>query len=584
MKEGRYEYLEKIGEGGMATVYRGIQKSLDRPVAIKVLSKQLSTHPSVRKRFQRESLIVARLNHPNIIHVIDKGTTSKGRPVFVMEYVEGKNLADLINENTLTFNRKIDLMVQICKGLAYAHKAGIIHRDIKPANVIIDDEGNARLLDFGIATFFEDEKGRSSETNLILGTEGYMAPEQKISAHHTTEQSDIYSLGVMMYKLFTGRMPAVGCQPPANYEPKLAGTLNDLVLECLAENPSDRPASVEDVKNRLLLTHRGKHLGSAQMARADEGLSDIKQKFSLLDVIKETKHGSVFLFEDRRGHSLLVIKKKNNSFAGYKEAKILSQLKHKNIINIYGASKKESVFIIVMEYVSGGALQDRMLDRFSVEEFGLLARQMSEGLAFAHRNRVIHGNLRPSNILLTSNLQVKLTDFALDEHYVDGEARHNWYRLKGEEVSEMSDIFSLGAIFHHMLIGVPPEYKDGRLIRGKTFLDLPQILQQLITRMLEPMADRRPQSMDAVLSEIIGFTGDAPARVALNDDDERTQIRDRSHQPAAKEKASSVTWLHLLLGFLIVASFAFNILFVMGGDELVKATLASWLDKLGIFH
>lgn len=90
--------------------------------------------------------------------------------------------------------------------------------------------------------------------------------------------------------------------------------------------------------------------------------------------------------------------------------------------------------------------------------------------------------------------------------------------------------------------------------------------------------------MDAVLSEIIGFTGDAPARVALNDDDERTQIRDRSHQPAAKEKASGVTWLHLLLGFLIVASFAFNILFVMGGDELVKATLASWLDKLGMFH
>lgn len=582
MKEGSYEYLEKIGEGGMATVYRGIQKSLDRPVAIKVLSKQLSSQPSVRKRFQRESLIVARLNHPNIIHVIDKGTTSKGRPVFVMEYVEGKNLADLIAEESLPFNRKVDLMVQICKGLAYAHKAGIIHRDIKPANVIIDEEGNARLLDFGIASFFEDEKSRSSETNLILGTEGYMAPEQKISAQHTSEKSDIYSLGVMMYKLFTARMPAVGCAPPSHYEPKLTGTINDLIMECLAEDVVTRPESVEDIKNRLLLTLRGKHIGSAQMARAGEGLSDIKQKFALLDVIKETNHGSVFLFEDRRGHNLLVIKKKTNSFAGYKEAKLLSQLKHKNIIRIFGASKKESVFIIVMEYVSGGSLQDRLLDRFSVEEFGAIARQISEGLAFAHRNRIIHGNLRPSNILLTSNLQVRITDFALDEHYYRGESSHNWYRLKGEEVSDMSDIYSLGAIFHHMLIGAPPEYKDTRLIRSKAFLELPQVLQQLISRMLEQTPFRRPQSMDAVLSEIIAFVGDAPVKESTFEADERTQIRGGESEQEITQKGSGITWMHLTLSMLIVVSFAFNILFVMGGGELVKITLLRWLEVLGL--
>src|SRR3989338_1852181 len=126
--EGRYQYLEKIGEGGMATVYRGIQRSLNRQVAIKVLSATLSDNPMVIKRFKRESLIIARLNHPNIIHVIDKGTTSKGRPVFIMEFVEGINLSDAIRKNLYNFNQKVDLAIQICKGVAYAHRQDVIHR------------------------------------------------------------------------------------------------------------------------------------------------------------------------------------------------------------------------------------------------------------------------------------------------------------------------------------------------------------------------------------------------------------------------------------------------------------------------
>src|SRR5690606_20147005 len=115
--------------------------------------------------------------HPNIIHVIDRGMTSKGRPVFVMELVEGLNLADAIQSQIYDFNQKVDIAIQICKGVAYAHKFDVIHRDIKPANVIVDKEGFARLLDFGIASFFKvDKEVQPDETRLILGTEAYMAP------------------------------------------------------------------------------------------------------------------------------------------------------------------------------------------------------------------------------------------------------------------------------------------------------------------------------------------------------------------------------------------------------------------------
>lgn len=256
MKEGRYEYQEKIGEGGMATVYKGLQRSLNRPVAIKVLDARLSDNPSVIKRFKQESLIIARLNHPNIIHVIDKGTTSKGRPVFVMEFVEGLNLADAIRTNCYDFNEKVDIIVQLCKGVAYAHKLDVIHRDLKPANVIIDQEGFARLLDFGIASFFEKESDTSSDdARLILGTEAYMAPEQHNGVIHTTKQSDIYSLGIVMFELFTGCLPGASPRAELAADSNMPQALSGIILRCMERNPQNRPSSVEDVKTQLLPLH-----------------------------------------------------------------------------------------------------------------------------------------------------------------------------------------------------------------------------------------------------------------------------------------------------------------------------------------
>lgn len=575
--EGRYEYQEKIGEGGMATVYRGMQRSLNRPVAIKVLSATLSDNPSVIKRFERESLIIARLNHPNIIHVIDRGTTSKGRPVFVMEFVEGLNLADAIQNQIYDFNQKVDIAIQICKGVAYAHKFDVIHRDIKPANVIIDKEGFARLLDFGIASFFKaDKEVHPDETRLILGTEAYMAPEQHRGISYTSSLSDIYSIGVVMYELFSGQLPSAHPVPLSAFDEDITPALDSLVMKCIDQDPSKRPRTVEDVKTQLLLAMKGQHIAEEKVNRAEEGLAAIKQKFGLLDVMQEDQHGAVYLYEDKSSHKLLVIKKRTNSLSGYREAKMLHSLKHPNVLNIMGSSKNNSVFIIVMPYISGGSLQDRMIEAFDFQSFLKLAIQIARGLSFAHQNRVIHGNLRPSNILLTADMQVKIADFGLDEHYRIKSKGENWYGDTYSQRDELSDIYSIGAIFFHALTGMPPAFKDGVLIKTKAFINLPLDMQQLISRLLSKYREDRPQSAESIVSELLPMV-----------EEQKTQLKLAVEGPASElpvvevAKCQKCNWLTILCMVLLAMSLVLNGLLLTDQDSSIKALIIQY--SLDIF-
>ncbi|KZY73961.1 hypothetical protein A3752_10525 [Oleiphilus sp. HI0081] len=575
MKEGRYAYQDKIGEGGMATVYRGMQLSLNRPVAIKVLSARLSDNPSVIKRFKRESLIIARLNHPNIIHVIDRGTTSKGRPVFVMEFVEGINLADAITERKFDFNQKVDIAIQMCKGIAYAHKFDVIHRDIKPANVIIDREGFARLLDFGIASFFEADKDMNpDETRLIMGTEAYMAPEQHKGIAFTSTLSDVYSLGVVMYELFTSTLPLPNAPPMAQIDANITPALENLIHQCLAVDPAERPQSVEQVRTQLLLAMKGQHIAEEQVNRAGEGLASIQQKFGLLDVMQEDKFGAVYLYEDKSSHKLLVIKKRTSTFTGYREAKMLHSLKHPNLVNILGTSKNDSVFIVVMEYVSGGSLQDRLIEPMGMQMFLNTAVQICRGLAFAHQNRVCHGNLRPSNVLLTSDFQVKLTDFGLDEHYRVKERDGNWYGDADDRKDELSDIFSLGAIFYHALTGVPPAFKDGNLVKTQIFIKLPVDIQQLVGRMLSRRREQRPQSVESVLSELLPLQEEEKTKVIESPREDAPEIV----QKETVIKYQRVNWLTILLAVVMVVSIVLNVLLLGDSGSDVRDAIKSFLD------
>tara|TARA_R110002073_G_scaffold25430_3_gene84394 strand:+ start:8920 stop:10731 length:1812 start_codon:yes stop_codon:yes gene_type:complete len=575
--EGRYEYFEKIGEGGMATVYRGMQRSLNRPVAIKVLSATLSDNPSVIKRFERESLIIARLNHPNIIHVIDRGTTSKGRPVFVMEFVEGMNLADAIQNQIYDFNQKVDIAIQICKGVAYAHKFDVIHRDIKPANVIIDKEDFARLLDFGIASFFKaDKEVQPDETRLILGTEAYMAPEQHQGIAKTSSLSDIYSIGVVMYELFSGQLPSAHPVPLSAYDEEITPALDSLVMKCIERDPNKRPKSVEEVKTQLLLAMKGQHIAEEKVNRAEEGLAAIKQKFGLLDVMQEDQHGAVYLYEDKSSHKLLVIKKRTNSLSGFREAKMLHSLKHPNVLNIMGSSKNGSVFIIVMPYISGGSLQDRMIEVFDFQAFLKLAIQICRGLSFAHQNRVIHGNLRPSNILLTAEMQVKIADFGLDEHYRIKSKGNNWYGDNHHQRDELSDIYSIGAIFFHALTGMPPAFKDGVIVKTKAFISLPVDMQQLIGRMLSKYREDRPQSVESIVSELLPMVEEQKTQIKEVSVEKESQLEVVEHV-----KYQRVNWLTIVFAVSLLMSLTLNGLLLMEQGTSIKEWIIYY--ALGFF-
>ncbi len=262
MKLEGYSKILKIGEGGMAHVYRGIQDSLQRPVAIKLLINDLSFDAEARKRFERESYFIARLNHANIIHVIDRGIIRDEVPYFVMEFVEGIDLGTAMKSRQLGHGQKVDIIVQILKALAYAHRNNVIHRDIEPNNILVDDDDNVKILDFGIAQFYGEMHKTYDRTcaGMVMGTFNYMSPEQKESAENVTAQSDLYSVGVLMYNLFTGTLPSGRYPDPRELNQELSEELNLLILQCLQENPNQRPDSAGELKTRLLAISQGAHI------------------------------------------------------------------------------------------------------------------------------------------------------------------------------------------------------------------------------------------------------------------------------------------------------------------------------------
>lgn len=578
---GGYRAIEKIGEGGMATVYRGVQVSLERPVAIKVLSRRLSEDPELLERFQRESLIIARLAHPNIIHVIDRGVTRSGQPYFVMEYVQGTDLAALIRAGGLTLNRKLDVVIQVCKALSYAHKNGVVHRDVKPANVLIDAEGNARVLDFGIAQFLDDtgdaERTRAGQ---VMGTYAYMAPEQLADARGATAASDLYSLGVLLYELLTGTKPAGRFEPPRELDPSLPAALDELVLQCLERDPARRPASAEEVKNRLLSLLQGAHLGGDQRERADRGIGSVGDRFALLDVIRETPYGAVYLYENKADHSLIVVKRRGRTSSGLAEAKLLTRLKHPNLVNVLGASGNQQLFIVVMEYLSGGSLKDRLVGSIPRHEVLRIGRQVCAGLAFAHRNRIVHGNLRPSNILFTAADEVKVTDLGLDEHGgPDGQG--NWYGVTGEPRSPQSDVYAAGVVFYQMLTGTLPVWEGESLVPSHAFVCVPREVRTLVERMmcrdraerfgsLEPVINEidRLLAADARLQQIAAAANDATV-VATGEGGEETAVPET---PAPKARHR---WGRgLVLGALLVAAGAVAFSYYAGPDAVDRVAAA----------
>jgi eukaryotic-like serine/threonine-protein kinase len=201
---GRYRLKAKLGSGGMSTVYLAGDETLDRPVAVKVMHREMSEQPDQLERFRREARAVAKLSHPNVVAVIDAGEDG-GHPYIVFEYIEGENLKQRIKRlGPLDPQEALAYAIEVARGLAVAHNRKLVHRDVKPQNVLIDAEGRAKVTDFGIARQLEQQG--VTDTGRVLGTTDYVAPEQAMG-HGVDPRSDIYSLGVVLYEMLTGDVP-----------------------------------------------------------------------------------------------------------------------------------------------------------------------------------------------------------------------------------------------------------------------------------------------------------------------------------------------------------------------------------------
>ena len=243
-----------LGRGGMAVVYKATQLSLERPVALKVLAKRFARSAHFVERFAREATALARLAHPNIVGILDKGAEGDTY-YFVMECVEGESLADrLIRETKIPPEETLRLVHGICDALAYAHDNGIVHRDLKPGNVLLDASGSPKLVDFGIARMLGTEGQpvhQLTTARMVMGSGDYMAPEQRGSAAAADHRADIYALGVLLYQMLTGLLPVGTVKPASQLVRGVPLGVDRVIRTALANLPADRFESVARFREAL---------------------------------------------------------------------------------------------------------------------------------------------------------------------------------------------------------------------------------------------------------------------------------------------------------------------------------------------
>jgi serine/threonine protein kinase len=563
---GRYVIDARIGSGGLGVIYRARDPQLGRDVAIKVMSAGSAAEADLLARFEREARTAAALAHRNIVTIHEFGIHD-GAPFIVMELLGGTDLDGRLLAGGMSTREKLSVAVQIAEALAFAHGRGVVHRDLKPSNVRILPDGTVKLMDFGLAYVPASTLTRTGE---LFGTVAFLAPEQ-LRGSKGDPRSDIFSLGVLMFEMFEGRLPFEGDSSPdlirhilerpprdAQWLPRHP-ELHGIVLRALEKEPARRWQSAAEVVEALTalvipsevdgpgVSDRAPHPPvSLDFAGYDTARSITAPIFTpgtvaggryrIVALLGRGGMGEVYRADDLRLGQRVALKFLAPHLAAdparlerlYAEVRVGRQVSHPNVCRIYDIGDAGGHPFIAMQFVEGEDLASllRRVGRLSLEKSLDIARDICSGLAAAHAAGVIHRDLKPSNIMIDAQGRAILLDFGLASVGADDASRPSGSlhyaspeQLAGRGVSIASDLYSLGLVLYELLT-------SRRAFEGETLAevsaarashritapsiarpDIPSALDRMIVRCLSIDPAERPASAREILAVLPG--GDA---------------------------------------------------------------------------
>ena len=526
------------GERGF-DVYEAQDLDLGRRVALKLLACDHPLRAEERRLLRRETEAVAALRHPNLCPVHEVGETRDGILFIAMACCDGESLAERIARGPLDLEAAVDLAAQIAEGLACAHEAGIVHRTLKPADVLVTPEGRAWITDFGLGRF--DDRTLAASADGAETSARYLSPELLRGAEPDA-RSDVWGLGAILYEMVTGRPafpqgpPAAGAAPP---EPMSAlregvpGGLQAAVTRALAFWPADRYASARAMRSDLL---GGPCSEAAQTVRLHGDLGP----YRIGEMLGGGGMGVVYRAEDTRLDRSVAIKllapeltRDPTAKARFlQEARAVSALDHPNVCTVYEVGEAGlGQLYLVMPCYDGETLRQKIAARgpLPVAEALDVALQALKGLAKAHRHGIVHRDVKPANLMVTADGVVKILDFGIAKlARIGADAAADLTRtgarigtpaymspeqVRGEEVDERSDLWSLGVVLYEMLAGVRPACGPGAAEPGpvrRLRPDAPSGVEGILRRLLARDRQERYATAEAALSDVrvlLGISG-----------------------------------------------------------------------------
>jgi serine/threonine protein kinase len=508
-----YEILHELGRGGMGVVYKARQVSLKRLVALKLLRDGALASSEERARFRIEAEAAARMQHPNVVAIYDIGEHA-GRPYFAMELVEGGSLDKHLDGRPQPAQQAAELVRTVALAVQHAHANKVVHRDLKPANILLSqpsmgsrsqDEGagsgignwhtaTPKITDFGLAKRLDSDSTALTRDGVVLGTATYMAPEQADGRSHVVgPASDVYALGAILYELLTGRPPFQADswnqtmqqllhdepEPPTRLQSDVPRDLETICLKCLEKEPARRYPNAGELGDDLARFLNSQPVAAVPLSE-QERLERLAKRhgYQIVATIGHGPRSTVYHALEGPLKQAVALKVYRAGICTQKDweawlqraADLNAALAHPHIVPVRSASWWDGAPCLTLEYVPHGSLATKLTGRpYAVGEAVLLVEQISEIVSYLHRQGVVHGNLKPTNVLLAPDGIPRVGDLHLTggmfqrAEPVEDQDRAGLAYVAPERVRDpvmeprpYTDIYGLGAILYELLTGRPP--------------------------------------------------------------------------------------------------------------------------------